>query len=221
MADGDLSSSFAENQINENHEQGERPEIDMDGEAPVIARTGFERKLAIAKDIVQILAIVAAGIFAFFKFVVFDEPSLKKNISVSGDLGWLKRPDYCVAALNIEVKNISRSNVEVQEIRGRAWLVDEPSADQKGIGYYDIRSVVNGKDPEATITYDDGPLVQPYSPSQSSHHTFEWIVKPQAKKNVLFLIEAFGSDKTSSLDHQYQWDLVCGENVNQDAKKAD
>lgn len=140
---------------------------------------------------------------------------------MSGDLGWLKRPDYCVAALNIEVKNISRSNVEVQEIRGRAWLVDEPSADQKGIGYYDIRSVVNGKDPEATITYDDGPLVQPYSPSQSSHHTFEWIVKPQAKKNVLFLIEAFGSDKTSSLDHQYQWDLVCGENVNQDAKKAD
>ena len=104
-----------------------------EGETPVSAKTGFERNLAIAKDIVQILAIVAAGTFAFFKFVIFDEPSLKKNISVSGELGWLKGAEYCLAELNIEVKNISKSNVEVQEIRGQAWLIDEPSAGQKGL----------------------------------------------------------------------------------------
>jgi hypothetical protein len=210
-----------ENRINEDPEQGEGPEIDVEGAAPVSAKTGFERMLAITKDVVQILAIVAAGTFAFFKFVIFDEPSLKKNISVSGELGWLKRPGYCLGELNIEVKNISKSNVEVQEVRGRAWLIDEPSVDQKVISYYDIRSKADEKNAIEPFTIDDGPLVQSYAPGQSSRHTFEWIVKRQANKNVLFLIEAFGPDKTRLLDHQYQWDLVCGENTNEGAKGPD
>jgi hypothetical protein len=213
-----MGDGFAEGEINENRERGEGPEVDMEGEAPFIAKTGFERTLAVTKDIVQILAILAAGIFAFFKFVVFDEPSLKKNINVSGELGWLKRPEYCVAVLNIEVKNISKSNVEVKEVRGRAWLVDEPSPGQKDLSHYDIRSMTNDNNALDPFTDTDGPLVQVYSPGQAFHHTFEWVVKRQANKNVLFAIKAFGPDEEKLLDQQYQWDVICGENTNKGEK---
>lgn len=147
---------------------------------------------------------------------------MKKNISVSGELGWLKRLEFCVADLDVEVKNISKSDVEVKEIRGQAWLIDEPSPDQKGIVYSDILGEVDRKKPIETFTYLRGPLVQSYSPGQSSHHTFEWVVKPQINTNALFLIEAFGApNEKDLLDHHYQWDLVCGENIKEGGKKTD
>jgi hypothetical protein len=71
---GESSSSFAEDRINEDPEQGEGPEMDTEGEAPVSAKTGFERNLAIAKDIIQILAIVAAGTFVFSSLSFWTSP---------------------------------------------------------------------------------------------------------------------------------------------------
>jgi hypothetical protein len=165
-----------------------------------------------ASTIVQILAILIGGAFAIVKFGIVDSPTLQRNLRVSGELGWVARPALCMADLQIDVTNQSKSSIEVKQVRGQAWFVDEPPGSQKAINYFDILAAKKSNSPIEAFTYEKGPLVQTYAPGQSAHHTFQWLVERRKNAYVLFLIEAFAApgDK-EPLDHQDQWDLVCGE----------
>jgi len=193
----------------ENALLADQRESDNSGER----KTSFQQKLGMVKDIVQILAIVIGGMFAIYKFGIEDKPTLEKNLAVSGSLQWVERSNACTAAFDVEVLNKSKSGIEVKKLRGRAWLIDEPTTSQKAISYFDILHAIEGKEPVESFTYIKGPLVQQYAPGQTSNHTFEWLVERRKNAYALFLIEAFATAESDEpLDQQRQWDFVCGEN---------
>jgi hypothetical protein len=135
--------------------------------------------------------------------------------------------------MDVEVKNMSKSPIYVKDIRGTAWMIDEPSKISDKITFFEDVLKLTANAPRSVLGeghgkrsfdkqfhYGNGPLVQLYEPGQSSHHTFEWIVPIEEHKLAVFLIEAFGSqenqislDDQKPLDTTKQWDLVCGEDT--------
>jgi hypothetical protein len=184
-------------------------------EGVILAATGtaFERIVRIAKDIVQTVGIIAAGIFAIYKFSSIDEPTLQRHFAVSGSLSWVKRSTFCIANLDIELKNMSKSRIEVTKIRGTSWLIDEPSGTPDHFVHFDPRNIILDKKPSNTFSYTNGPLAQSYVPDEAAQHSFEWLVPREPKGIAVFSIESFGGPNESPilLNSNTQWDVVCGE----------
>jgi len=167
-------------------------ELRVEGEEGVTlaaTKTVFERRVGIVKDIVQTFGIIAAGIFAVVKFGIIDEPTLEKQLRVSGSLNWLQRPDFCIGYVEIEVTNMSKSRIDVGKIDGASWLIDEPVKPPDHITHFDIRNTIAHKDPSDPFSYINGPLVHLYLPGQSSHHTFEWLVPRKRNYSALLIVE--------------------------------
>ena len=177
------------------------------------SKTGFERKLGMASTMVQILAILAAGLFAITKFGIFDRPTLENNLRVSGSLDWTARgQNYCLADLGTEVTNMSKSDIAIGQVRAQAWLMNEPATHQGSIEYFDLFRIAETQTPIRTVEYVQGPLLQLYVPGQSSHHTFEWFIERKKDTYVFFKVAVFKNQGDKEpVDFQYQWDLVCGD----------
>ncbi|HEX4577037.1 MAG TPA: hypothetical protein VH117_06775 [Edaphobacter sp.] len=161
--------------------------------------------------IFQILAILVGGVFAVVKFGLLESPTLQKNLGISGSLTWEDRSDTsCIGMLDIAVTNLSKSTTIVSKVHGQAWLVNEPSGIQKGLSYFDINKLTEGKNPDAHFEYVDGPLVQDYTPGKSAHHTFEWPAERKGNTYALFKVEVFERGHEDKPARQLQWDKVCG-----------
>jgi hypothetical protein len=174
-----------------------------------------------ASTIVQILAILIGGAFAIIKFGIVIPQRCRRISAYLENSDGSRVPPLCRPDLQIEITNLSKSSIEVKKLRGQAWFVDEPSSSQKKINYFDIRTAIKSNSPVEAFSYGNGPLVQTYAPGQSARNTFEWLVERRKNAYVLFLIEAFaelGDEKP--LDHQDQWDLVCGEDDKGGAEKT-
>jgi hypothetical protein len=186
-------------------------------------KTEFERKLGMYSTGVQIAAIIIGGIFAIIKFGFLDSPALQKNIRVSGSLDWAEHDDSsCLALIDIDVKNLSKSRMEIKQVRGRAWIIEEPQRSEKAIQYFNVGEETKRKNPIEDFHYEEGPLVQEYATEQSAHHSFEWYVehKKDTKKgsyaafeiDVFDKVEVFnkpGVKDPDPLDYQIQWDSAC------------
>jgi hypothetical protein len=189
-------------------------------EAPPRPKTEFERKLGMAGTWVQIFAIIIGGAFGIWKFGLEEQPTLQDHLRMTGHLTWDKQPNpsVCLAEVDIDIENKSKSNIEVKQIRGYAWYVEKPSKDLKGIQYYDIGEHLPAT-AAATLDYRDGPLIQRYVPGQSAHNSFEWFVEPKKDSNVLFVLESYRNVGDSDpLDFQRQWDSVCGDETEEAPK---
>jgi len=217
-----LGPNFAQGErVNIMPEENKGTPVSAEKDVSARPKTEFERKLGMASTIVQILAILVGGVFAITKFGLLDTPTLQTNLRVGGQLNWLQhRGSYCIADLNIEVTNLSKSSIDVTEVRGSAWFISEPPDPQKPIRYLDLVELSKQAQPEEEFHYASGPLVGNYPPGQAHQHTFEWSVERRKGAYVFFKIEANGTK--GPLEHQYQWDWVCGiQPVDQKAKEAD
>jgi hypothetical protein len=182
-------------------------------------KTEFERKLGMYSTGVQIAAIIIGGIFAIIKFGFLDSPALQTNLSVSGSLEWKELGDSaCLALMDVDIKNLSKSKIEIEQVRGRGWLIEEPSRSARAIQYFNIGEEIKKKAPIEDFHYENGPLVQEYATEQSAHHTFEWYTEHKKGSYAVFKIEVFekpevfdkpGAQEPVPLDFQIQWDRAC------------
>lgn len=198
-----------------------QPEIKSGFEATSRPKTEFERKLGMANTIFQIAAITLGGCFALWKFGLEDRPTLQDHLRLSGSMSWTHQGDNsCVADVDIDATNLSKSNIEVNEVRGRAWLVDRPSPQQKEISHFDPEAEALKKDSIDSFDNFDGPLIQKYVPGQSSHNTFEWVVERKENSYAVFTIEVYRPRGKDPIDVQTQWDTACGEKPTDTVKKV-
>jgi hypothetical protein len=198
-------------------------ELQVEGEEgvrPAATKSTFERIVGIVKDIVQTVGILFAGIFAILKFGLIDEPTLERHLEVSGSLNWLQRENFCIADLDIKIKNMSKSRLYVANIRGTSWLSEEPVKISDKISRFNVTDIMTANNLSDTFNDNHVPLVQSYVPGQSAHHTFEWFVPRKLNAIAVFRIEALDSAATP-LDQQTQWDLVCGEDKKEGTKRPE
>jgi hypothetical protein len=163
---------------------------------------------------IKMAAIVIGGGFALVKFGLLDLPPLKRTFSMDGGLEWLQNeggPSSCIADVSLTVTNISKSTIKIDRVRTAAWLLDAPQRNSQAITHFDITRNEPSQGVDAAEYTNDDPLVQIYTPGQSSHHDFTWVVQRQKDKYGVFKIELFESGGKEPKDWYYAWGLVCKE----------
>ena len=175
----------------------------------------LDTRLNRVKTILEILAIPIAAYWAFTHFEQLDAPSLKIRSDLQSDLTWFdsRAKDECFAKLDIKLKNIGKTNFEVDKVTLRAWIVSPPESKTPPISYLTPSSLRRG-DPIATVLIPDQ-LTGEYRPDETAHEDFVF----QFKRNPgqVALIELEAPVKPTTLDlhpnpiKEYRWDFVCGE----------
>src|SRR5687768_9824386 len=123
----------------------------------------WERRVAVTKNLVEILAILVAGCWAYKRFIETEAPAQKRNFVTAQDIAWEVAEDgTCYAIVDVTFENISRGEIEIQKAVRRAWLVQVPPFSAP-ISYVDPDTLANAT-PIDSMAYTSGPFVQRYPP---------------------------------------------------------
>jgi len=84
--------------------------------------------LATVKGIVEIAAILLGGYWTYDKFIKTEKPALERNFKAEGTLMWqeVSDPDVCMAIVHIQLKNISKSKIQITKVKRYAWYIERP-----------------------------------------------------------------------------------------------
>jgi hypothetical protein len=86
--------------------------------------------LEIVRIIVEVVALIVAGMWAYSKFVEAERPSLEVRGHVQSDLKWFPAldPDHCLGQFGVTLRNIGKISFDVDTVRLRIWIVTFPAA---------------------------------------------------------------------------------------------
>lgn len=169
----------------------------------------FEKWVSLVNQLVQIVVLSAGGIWAYTRFVR-EEPAQRQNFTTDQEVKWSDgpAPSACYAMLGVSFQNISRSEVPIQRVMRRAWVLPLPSFDGP-IAYIDPERLANVPATDS-MSYTDGPFVQTYPPQARVREELVWMLR-RAPGLAVFRIDLFAdSTDAEPIDWIYDWDEVCG-----------
>jgi hypothetical protein len=174
---------------------------------PAVDSTVWERRTAMIRDWVQIIAVIGAGAWAFFHFRITEAPAGAKNFAMSQQLDW-ERIDStsCYAVVKGGVENLSSSGVRITKVGWKVWLV-ERTPFSGAIAYQDPDAWASTP-PTDSLTYTDGPFVGEYAPRGKSEYALTWRVRERPGL-ALFKVELFPTGSSVPTDWFYAWDEIC------------
>ena len=170
----------------------------------------FKQGLEIAKDVTQIVAIIAAGLWGYARFSVAEAPSLEPRVAAGGELSWLAvGENECLAAFPITFENTGVTSVDVTEVHLRGWHIPTPplnGMDQ----FFDTEAAAASNTPFFETRSTTGPFIQRYAPGTLFTHTYQWRMS-RRPGIALFRAEFHASNAQDSVVWPaYSWSYVCG-----------
>jgi len=171
---------------------------------------GLGKWVSLANQLVQILALIVGGVWAYTRFIRTEEPAQRQNFTTEQEMKWADAPgpSACYAILGVTFQNISRSEVPIEKVIRRAWVLPLPSFDGP-MAYIDPERLANVPATDST-SYTDGPFVQTYPPQAKVREELVWMLR-RAPGLAVFRIDLFAdSTDTEPTDWIYDWDEVCG-----------
>jgi hypothetical protein len=167
------------------------------------------------KNIVQILAIIIAGAWAYWTFGVQEEPSLEARARADSTITWFtpsKSENECIAQFGPSLENVGASSFEISVVRLRGWIFERQLKDG-GIATYIDSEEVQAQDPFFEKEFNNGPFIQRYPPTEKFSWTYEWIVSQEPDQLILFRIDFRGTDDRGRefATHTVKWAPICGQ----------
>lgn len=167
----------------------------------------FKEVSDVLKNIVEVIAIIAAGVWAYTKFVETEQPSLEFRGHVKSELTWIhpSDPSYCIAQLKVALKNIGKKDFDVTSVKLRVWLTPLPSLTSEMVEYVDPTRFQEGA-PILEREMKSSGLLGHYGPEVESNYDYVFMVRRQPRLAAVRLdIQATGGVITES-----RWDDLCG-----------
>src|SRR6266550_3661602 len=87
------------------------------------SRTRWKHRVEATKNSLEIIAILVAGGWALWMYVLKDRPTLKPRISVDVTLGWAEERDRCIASATFAVQNTGSTDLQVKGSTLQAYAV--------------------------------------------------------------------------------------------------
>lgn len=174
----------------------------------------------VIKNAVEIVAVLAAGVWAFFTFVVKDRPTLESHVDVPTELVWRFRGADCIADWNVNIKNIGSGSFEVSRLDVEMWMVDPQKLPRnRFISVGTLRQAAIPGVEHLTFREPLDPLIGTYRPTSTRGHSFEWVfTKPAAPRVLVVTASAFERDHflwfprgEKLLQHFAEWSDMCQE----------
>lgn len=190
---------------------------------PRVPSVTFLSWFELFKAIFEILAVLAAGYWAFTRFQNSEAPGLEERAEISGELAWLHRPrsDYCLARFGITVKNIGKRAFDLDSIWVSGWQFDRPRV-REPIQYLDPANF-QSREPDIWIPFVAADSLKPnryisitghYPPDVHSHDDYVFSIRKDTSKVMLFRFETgWSSNDRKRHSHwvEFQWDDNCAE----------
>lgn len=169
------------------------------------------------KVILEILAILTAGLWAYSVFSSTESDLLLPRRSLKAELFWFnKTENECQAEFRVEFQNIGKKNLDIGRVLVRSWfLKDTDSLGQyNNVKLIDPMKIIEG----ATTSYDlDEDLSGLYKPDEINTKGFLFAVRRYYdSKRVLFKVDLWQKEDVEkniaeSTWSFYTWDIICGE----------
>ena len=180
-------------------------------------KQGWSKVVEVVKTVLEIIAIIVAGWWAYTRFTEEDAPSLVTRADLQGSLNWYDySKDECQAEYEVEFRNIGKKLIDVAQVRISAWSLVEPidSTPPKEVRLLDPLEIMS-----------ELPLVEPkdtdrlkhiYAPDERDTHGFSFIVKRSPGKKVLFKVDLWRKEDIEKGRQEpywshWRWDWACGE----------
>lgn len=170
-----------------------------------------------AKLLLEITAILIAGLWAYTRFTTDDEPGLGARPDINAKLEWEKvTPTDCQANYEVQFQNVGKTPISIAETRISVWyLADVPSGSASGpVRYIDPMSIRQGP---PLYSQPNDRLVGTYGPSIRDTEGFSFQVQNLKGKRILFEIEIWSAEDAKktprppkSTWQDFHWDHVCG-----------
>jgi hypothetical protein len=190
----------------------------------MIEKTGWAKALEISRTIVEIIAIIVAGWWAYTRFWQEEAYLLLTRADIKGNLYWSDySKDQCKAAYDVEFRNIGKTPIDVRQVRISAWSLNE-SIDSTQSTDVTLLDPLKMRSEPPLVDQDSDRLKHIYAPDERDQHAYDFIVKRSPGKKVLFQIDLWRKeDIDRSVKKPYWthwlWSWVCGQGP--DPAKAD
>jgi hypothetical protein len=152
----------------------------------------FERVVETTNKAVQIVALLAAGIWALWTWKQATAPSLKTGVGLWGDINcrWDASSEACKANVTVTIENIGQRNVVVSRVK-----YEISKAKPAGLESDQTVKVVDGL-PESRGLVKEGDLDPQFLggsyPPKTKYTWFLTVLfKPDMKEELWFKFEAF------------------------------
>ena len=169
-----------------------------------------------AKMVLEILAIIIAGLWAITLYLNYDAPSNVTRADLQGDLKWYPRSkEVCEAEYEVEFKNIGRIPIDIGRVQLSVFPMDrlDHLPEGKKVGLIDPMQAISGP---PFIQAPTDRMNAMYSPDERDVEGFSFIVKRAPGTLILFQVEVWkkedGAVSNAKPWRDFRWDWVCGEN---------
>ena len=176
------------------------------------------------KKLVEIVAILIAGIWVYIHFLVVEAPLTVTRVGSTTKLIWEKRDDIsCYANYKVSVKNLGINPFEVKRVRVEVRDFSEPPFEKGNnivaVRMPDFRNLDEVDDSRVIQTSrSEKSLLGVYSAGVSDDSDFTFIVESQGK-GVLVYMTIFLKGETDPWWF-YHWSSRCDYESNQPTKKT-
>jgi hypothetical protein len=171
----------------------------------------------VIKNITYILALLAAGVWAIYTFVIKDRPLQQAVFDGGSDLTWTAgaTPATCMAEWSVTLNNVSTRTLHVRRVDLYIWELSVPSTAGRNPSYVDVASP-RAKGRQRPLFYKRyagpyEPLTGMYAPRDVAVRSFEWVFnKSESPTWVVFETEVYTNARTEQpMWRAFSWSQVC------------
>jgi hypothetical protein len=165
----------------------------------------------ITKGIVEILALIVAGLWAFSNFQEMEKPSLELRGHSESVTKWYPLPDqnHCLGSFSVSFKNIGKKAIDFNSATMRIWIIEQPPLG-KAITYLDPAYFESGKPTyEKLFSFktDKNGLLGHFPPDAAGQTDFTFNFTKQTSNKIAFF--SFEANGQGMKIRERRWSYVC------------
>jgi hypothetical protein len=179
--------------------------------------TSTEDRLSSLKTIVEISALLVAGIWAYDRFLKVDEPSLRTNLSVSAELhrdAALSSPQ-CLMGVQTKVENIGKTAFRIDRVVQTVWRIPDsrlwtPTPPHLFVDVEALLKDTPAFPPLDTVAFASGQsLAYNYVPGAVAEFDFMWVVPEMPASETVVVRFDFDINNEPGVDFKFVWGKPC------------
>jgi hypothetical protein len=138
---------------------------------------------------IQVVALILAAYWAYFRFSLGEKPTLETRISVTSHLSTEPGPipDTCYVFLDYSLSNQGVASFDIQSVHIRAWRSELPKLATDMPQFIDTKELEHGRQVVDNNSLEL--LNMHFSPGESAGRTFTWIFLKQKPAFHLFQVD--------------------------------
>jgi hypothetical protein len=167
------------------------------------------------KTVLEILAILVAGLWAYTRFTEGEAPSLVKRADMTGSVTWYAYSSgECHAEYEVEFHNIGKIPIDIRKARLGLWYLTETTQrDLLGVEKVKLLSPMDMRESPALLEIETARLTGKYAPDEKAKEGFSFVVKRAPGRRLLFAVALWDADSgavgVKPTWDDWRWSWVC------------